>query len=288
MDYPVIGLTANTTKPNAGELTRKLAEQFRRGGARVVCEQAAAALAGEPDGKPLQEVAAECDVLVVLGGDGTILHTARQLGGALKPVAAVNTGRLGFLTTATSEETEMLVSAVLGRGYRISHRRTIEASFTAQDGRQVRHTGLNEVLISRGAISRVVRLNVSINGVFVTCYNGDGLIISTPTGSTAYSLSAGGPIINPEAGVLCLTPICPHAMSNRSLVVNDDVTMEITSAGTVDDIILNIDGGAQWTLDKEHPVTLHRGAWTVPLVMLPGVSFYGVLRQKLGWNGTSV
>jgi NAD+ kinase len=288
MDHPVIGLVANTTKPNAAELTKLIASQFRQGGARLLCEKETAALAGEPDGMPLKEVAAECTVLVVLGGDGTILHTARQLGSAVRPLAAVNTGRLGFLTTATADETEMLVRAVLSGGYHISQRRTIEASFTAADGRMLRHTGLNEALISRGAISRVVRLNVTINGAFVTCYSGDGLIVSTPTGSTAYSLSAGGPIVNPEAGVFCITPICPHAVSNRSLVVNDDATVEITSAGSAEDLILNIDGGSQWTLNKDNPVTLRRGAWTVPLVTMPGVSFYGVLRQKLQWNGSSV
>lgn len=288
MDHPVIGLVANTTKSNAAELTRKMANQFRQGGARIICEQETAGLAGEADGKPLLEMAAECGVIVVLGGDGTILHTARQLGSAVKPLAAVNTGRLGFLTAATSDEPELLIAALLNGAYKISHRRTVEATFTAEDGEERSHTGLNEALISRGAISHVVRLNVAIDGAFVTCYSGDGLIVSTPTGSTAYSLSAGGPIVNPEAGVFCLTPICPHAVSNRALVVNDDATLEITSAGSSDDVILNIDGGAQWTLRKDRPVILRRGPWTVPLVTLPGTSFYGVLRQKLQWNGSSV
>jgi NAD+ kinase len=288
MDHPVIGLTANTTKPNAAELTRRMAAQFRQGGARVLCERETALLAGEPDGIPLMQVAAECSVLVVLGGDGTILHTARQLGSAVKPLAAVNTGRLGFLTTTTAEATESLVRAVLTRGFGISHRRTIEATFTAHDGSEVTHTGLNEAVVTRGAISRMVRLNVAINGTFVNRYSGDGLIVSTPTGSTAYSLSAGGPIVNPEARVFCITPICPHAVSNRTVVVNDDATVELTAAGSTDDLILNIDGGAQWTLGKEKPVTLRRGAWTVPLVTMPDFSFFGVLRQKLQWNGSSV
>jgi NAD+ kinase len=286
MDYPVIGLAANITKPNAAELTQRLAAQFRKGGARIVCEKDTALLAGEPDGKPLLDVAAECEVLVVLGGDGTILHTARQLGSAVKPLAAVNIGHLGFLTT--SDETERLVQAVLSGNYKISQRSTVEASFTAQDGRRFTQTGLNEALISRGAVSRVVRLNVAINGAFVTCYSGDGLLVSTPTGSTAYSLSAGGPIVNPEASVFCITPICPHAVSNRTLVANDDAVIEITPVDPPEDLILNIDGGDQWTLSKETSVSLRRGSWTVPLVTLPGVSFYGVLRQKLQWNGSSV
>lgn len=288
MDHPIIGIVANIAKPNAATLTRQLAAQFRSGGAHLICEEVTAAHAGESGGRSLAEVADEAAVLVVLGGDGTILHTARQLGSAVKPLAAVNTGRLGFLTTATSDETGDFVSAILGRNYHISRRSTVEATFVDADGRQCCETGLNEAVVSRGAISRMVRLNVAINGAFVNCYSGDGLIVSTPTGSTAYSLSAGGPIVNPEAGVFCITPICPHAVANRSFVVSDDVSIELMATGTGEELLLNIDGGAPWSLSKEKPVTLRRGQWTVPLVTLPDVSFYGVLRQKLQWNGSSV
>lgn len=288
MDHPVIGLVANITKPNAAALTQQLASQFRNGGAQLLCERTTAEAAGMPDGLPLADVAREAGVLVVLGGDGTILHIARQLGSDVKPLAAVNTGRLGFLTTATTGETAKFVHAILHGNYAISHRRTVEAAFTDHEGRQIRQTGLNEAVVSRGAISRMVRLNVTINGVFVNCYSGDGLIVSTPTGSTAYSLSAGGPIINPEAGVFCITPICPHAVANRSVVVNDDATIELIAAGTSEELLLNIDGGAPVPLNKEAPVVLRRGAWMVPLVTLSGTSFFGVLREKLGWSGSHV
>ncbi len=288
MDHPVIGLVANITKPNAAALTQQLVAQFRRGGAQILCERTTAEAAGLTDGLQLAEVAREAGVLVVLGGDGTILHIARQLGSNVKPLAAVNTGRLGFLTTATTEETGEFVHAILSGHYAISHRRTVEAAFTDHEGRQVRQTGLNEAVVSRGAISRMIRLNVTINGTFVNGYSGDGLIVSTPTGSTAYSLSAGGPIVNPEAGVFCITPICPHAVANRSVVVNDDATIELMAAGTSEELLLNIDGGAPVPLNKEAPVILRRGAWTVPLVTLQGTSFFGVLREKLGWSGSHV
>lgn len=288
MDQPVIGLVANITKPNAADLTRRLAAMFREGGARVLCEQETAAEAGEANGVPLAEAAAEAGVLVVLGGDGTILHTARQLGAGVKPLAAVNTGRLGFLTTATADDTQHFVHAILSGNYQISRRRTVEAHFTAHDGAAHCQTGLNEAVVSRGAISRMIRLNVTIDGTFVNCYGGDGLIVSTPTGSTAYSLSAGGPIVYPAAGVFCITPICPHAVANRSVVVNDDATIELMAEGRMEELLLSIDGGPPWQLTREKPVILRRGAWTVPLVTLPDVSFYGVLRQKLQWNGSSV
>lgn len=285
MDHPVIGLVANITKPNAAALTRQLAAQFRSGGARLLCERASAEAAEMTGGLSLPEVAREAGVLVVLGGDGTILHIARQLGADVKPLAAVNVGRLGFLTTATTEETAEFVQAILSGSYSISPRRTVEAAFTDHEGRHLRQTGLNEAVVSRGAISRMIRLNVSIDGTFVNCYSGDGLIVSTPTGSTAYSLSAGGPIMNPEAGVFCITPVCPHAVANRSVVVNDDATIELLASGTSEELLLSVDGGAAVSLNKTAPVIIRRGAWTVPLVTLPGTSFYGVLRQKLQWNG---
>ena len=135
MDHPVIGLTANITKPNAAALTQQLAAQFREGGARVLLEQSTAGAAELGSGLTLQEVARQSDVLVVLGGDGTILHTARQLGAGVKPLAAVNVGRLGFLTTASAYETTPFVRAILSGSYAISHRRTVEASFTDDAGR---------------------------------------------------------------------------------------------------------------------------------------------------------
>lgn len=288
MDYPVIGLTANITKPGAHALARQLAEEFRAGGARLLCESMTAAAAGMPDGLPLLEVARAADYLVVLGGDGTILHTARQLGAEVKPLAAVNVGRLGFLTTATTAEMSAFVKALLTRDVIVTERGTVQACFTDVDGVPHCQTGLNEAVVSRGAASRMVKLSVTINGTFMNNYSCDGLIVSTPTGSTAYNLSAGGPIIYPAAQVLCISPICPHAVANRSLVVNDDAEIVLTPVMTAGELLLNMDGGSPVTLCREASVTLTRGPWPVPLVSLPGASFFGLLRQKLQWNGSTV
>lgn len=288
MDHPVIGLTANISKPNAAALTRQLAAQFRSGGARLLCEEATAHAAGLDAGLPLAEVTRAAEVLVVLGGDGTILHTARQLGAEVKPLAAVNTGRLGFLTTTTAEETGEFVRALVSREYQISHRRTVEAAFTDAAGGHQQQTGLNEAVLSRGAAARMIKLNVLVNGALVNCYSGDGLIVSTPTGSTAYSLSAGGPIVSPDAGVFVISPICPHVVANRSVVVPDDAEIVLQAASEPGEFFLSTDGGALVALDWEHPVRIRRGAWTVPLVTLPGASFFGVLRHKLQWNGSNV
>jgi NAD+ kinase len=288
MDPPVIGLTANISKPNAADLTRQLAAQFRSGGARLLCEEATAAHAGLEAGLPLGDVVNEAEVLVVLGGDGTILHMARLLGEGMKPLAAVNTGRLGFLTTTTAEETGEFVGALLARNYVISHRRTVVAAFTDLKGRAHTQTGLNEAVVSRGSAARMIRLNVTINGAFVNCYSGDGLIVSTPTGSTAYSLSAGGPIVCPAASVFCITPICPHVVAYRSVVVNDDADIVLQAGAASEELLFSMDGGEQIALDWERPISILRGGWTVPLVTLPDTTFFGVLRQKLQWSGSSV
>jgi NAD+ kinase len=288
MDNQVIGLVANPTKATAADLTMQLAAQFRDAGGRLLMEEATATAAGLSGGLPLAAVAAEATVLVVLGGDGTILHTARQLGAAVKPLAAVNVGRLGFLTTATAAETDSFVQALIHGRYRISARQTIEAVFTDAEGRRHCQTGLNEAVISRGAAARTIRLDAVVDGVFVNRWSGDGLIVSSPTGSTAYCLSAGGPIIHPEAGVFCLTPICPHAIANRSVVISDSAVIELTASGASEELLLSIDGGAPWPLDLNGTVLLRRGAWTVPLVALPETTFYGVLRHKLQWNGGGV
>lgn len=288
MQHPVIGIVANPTKPEAAQHVHALREAFIAQGATVVLEEAAAGLLKVDGGLPLAKAAAESEVLVVLGGDGTILRTARLLKSSVKPLAAVNTGHLGFLTTSTEREIPRFAAAILSGDYRLSHRGLVEAVFTTSDGTQLVEGGMNEVTVTRGTFSRLIHLEVRVNGEFLNRYSGDGLIVCTPTGSTAYSLSAGGPIINPEAGVFCLTPICPHALSNRSFVVNDDLTMEILPVEPIDEVLLNVDGGTAWVLARDQPVILRKASWTIPLIAFRENSFYEVLRDKLKWSGSSI
>jgi len=288
MSLPVIGIVANPTKQDAVRYVNQLRAAFAGQGAGVHLEEATAIFLEEQNGRPLLELAAAVDVIVVLGGDGTILRTARLLGPAVKPLAAVNTGRLGFLTTATEGEIIRFVQAILTNDYRISERSVVEASFTCADGTVCVEGGMNEITVTRGTFSRLIHLEVRVNGEFLNRYSGDGLIASTPTGSTAYSLSAGGPIISPAADVFCLTPICPHALSNRSFVVNDNVVLEIQPMEPAEDVLLNVDGGTAWSLDKNQPVVLRKAAWRVPLIAFRHTSFYEVLREKLGWTGSNV
>ena len=288
MSSPTIGLVANPTKPDAAALARHLADALETAGAAVVPDEAAASLIGRPGGVPTAALGHHADRVVILGGDGTLLRTAGLMGRDVRPLAAINIGRLGFLTTTTAAEMARFVSLLVSGAYQISRRRTIEAAFTTRDGQRLELAGLNEAVVTRGAISRTVTVEVRIDGEFLNAYHGDGLLVATPTGSTAYSLSAGGPIIHPGAEVFCITPVCPHAIANRSCVVRDDVTIDLLPAGRPEELLLSIDGGDPWSLCRDRAVTLRRGPVDIPLITMPGFSFYGVLRQKLQWHGGNV
>jgi NAD+ kinase len=283
-----IGLVANPTKASAGEWTRELFHTIQRMGGAAKIESATAKEADLPGGQDLVAMAAEVDVIVVLGGDGTILRTARALGADQKPLASVNLGNLGFLTTATCDEASALIGALLHRQHRISIRRTLEATFVGRDGTPNVQTALNDAVVSRGAISHMVKLDVSVDGEFLNRYSGDGLIVSTPTGSTAYNLAAGGPIVSPNAAVFCVTPICSHALANRAVVVEDSASIEIRPTDEDDELLLSMDGCGPWSLGFDRPVTLRRGAWEIPLVALEGQGFYPRLRQKFQWRNSSI
>lgn len=288
MDHQKIGIFANPTKPGAAELTARLAERLTAGGAEVLCDEETAALAClRSAGSPV-EVAEKVSVIAVLGGDGTILHVVQQLGHLVRPLAAINIGHLGFLTTATEHELDAFVQTLLCGDYSLSQRTLVEAAFHGRDGVERKAFGLNEATLSRGASSKMVHLEVRIDGEFLNRYSGDGLIICTPTGSTAYSLSAGGPIVAPRAGVFCITPVCPHALSNRSFITSERSEIEVRSIGQNDDLLLNVDGSSPIHLPRDSVIRLHRAPWTVPLVTVPGSSFCDVLRQKMHWKGSSL
>ncbi|MGI8602925.1 MAG: NAD(+)/NADH kinase [Verrucomicrobiales bacterium] len=282
------GLIANPTKPRARELALALRERFANHGWRPLVDDVTCALIGAGEAQDYECIGSEAELIVVLGGDGTILKTARLLGRNMKPLAAMNTGRLGFLTTGAEQDQERFVEAIVRGDYTLSRRRLIAVEFTANDGKTHNATALNEISITRGNLPRLIHLEARIDGEVFNRYSGDGLIVSTPTGSTAYSLSAGGPIVSPDAKVFVVTPICSHALANRSLVVGDFAALEFSAHGTHEDIVLTIDGGISEVLAPGTVVRARRADYDVPLVMLPGHNFYSLLQEKLGWKGTTL
>jgi NAD+ kinase len=282
-----IGLVGNAAKAACAASVRGAGQLIRRSGRKVFCDEATAALAkfkcqAVPD---LAALAREVDLVLVFGGDGTMLHAARQIAGSQTPLLGVNIGGLGFLTAVPSDKLADALKLVWRGEFQFEARALIEASGLGH-GKQVRSTALNDIVISRGAISRLIALDVAVNGQPLTLYRCDGLIVSSPTGSTAYSLAAGGAIVLPTADVFALTPICPHALSNRSIILPLSATITVKAVTTVATAYLNADGQIVGEMDDGDEVTIRRSRSTVRLVHLKNSSFLEALRRKLHWRGT--
>ena len=283
-----LGLIANDTKPGARELVAALVGEFGRHPVRLRLDHRAAGLIGAHDGMTERELADACEVLVVLGGDGTILDVLHALGDRLRPLFGINLGTLGFLTTVGANEHVRAVETLVAGDYVLSERTLLKVEVLRGDKAVVSQVVLNDAVASRGEVSRLVRLTVRIDDKVLTEYNADGLIVATPTGSTAYSLSAGGPILDPESGVFVVNPICPHVLTNRAVIVGDSAVISIMPADHGADVFLTLDGRASHRVEPGDMIRITKAGQRLPLAMLPGVSFFDVLRQKLKWSGAAV
>jgi NAD+ kinase len=285
-----IGLVANPDKPAARGVVRKAAATIRRAGRLAAADAATARLAdlripAYPDPTRL---AHQVDLLLVFGGDGTMLRVAREVAGLPTPVLGINLGGLGFLTAVPSSALAPALQQIWAGEFSVQPRHLIQAVGSAR-GQSLRHTALNDFVISRGAASRMIELQVSVDNQVLTGYRCDGLIVSSPTGSTAYSLSAGGAVVCPTAEVFTLTPICPHTLSNRSVIVSfrSRIQVKVVSHKRVESI-LTADGQLQSELSTGDAVTISRSPRTVRLLHLVGTSFFQTLRQKLNWSGSNI
>lgn len=283
-----IGLIAHTGKPGVAELTQTLRKELEQAGLSVLVETDTAALAGMKSSSSIPDLGREADLLVVLGGDGTILHLVGQLGDNIKPVFGINIGALGFLTCSNSSAYAEAVECIAAGKMVFSERTLLEVSVKTAGGEGGKMTGLNDVVLSRGEVSRLIRLKASVNGEPLTEFNADGLIVATPTGSTAYSLSAGGPILAPESGAFVITPICPHVLTNRSIIVGEDAVIAIEVTEHDYPVFLTVDGREPVRMETGTIVEIRKSARVLPLAALPGVSFFGVVRQKLKWSGSNI
>jgi len=231
-----------------------------------------------------EKLAEKIDLLIVLGGDGTLLSGARALAGKRVPILAVNLGGLGFLSSVTLDELYPVLETVIDGGHRTSERMMLEANIL-RDGKTVEHqSALNDAVITKTALARMLEFDVFIDGAPVTRYRADGLIVATPTGSTAYSLAAGGPIVDPHLDALLVTPICPHMLTNRPLVIPDTARVEIDVAVTEEPVYLTIDGQVGFQLESHDRVAVTQSANRVLLVQPPRKTYFDVLRSKLRWG----
>ncbi|HEX8723737.1 MAG TPA: NAD(+)/NADH kinase [Pyrinomonadaceae bacterium] len=224
------------------------------------------------------------DLVVVLGGDGTMIGAARMVGDAETPVLGVNFGTLGYLADFTVEDMIGALDAVLAGDYTIDRRLMLAATVERGGERLMHDRVLNDVVISKSALARIIEIETRVNGQFVNCFRADGLIISTPTGSTAYNLSAGGPIIYPSMDAVVITPICPHTLSNRPLVVPDDVEFELVLKTPREEVALTLDGQVGMPLEYGDRVTVRQSSTGFRLIQAHTRNYFDVLRNKLKWG----
>ncbi|TAE77564.1 MAG: NAD(+)/NADH kinase [Verrucomicrobia bacterium] len=281
-----VGIVANTGKEGASGALERLRGALEARGIAAVFEKGAAALLGAVDGLEGPELAVTCDVIAVLGGDGTMLNAAARLGATEKPVAGINIGTLGFLTSCTDDEVELFADALLSGDFGTSRHALLSATVLRADGSRMHFLALNEVVLARGQTGRLVSLSAYVDGELLNHYRADGLIVATPTGSTAYSLSAGGPLISPSAAAFVITPICPHTLSQRSLVVGDDTLVELAPENADEaPMLFTVDGRDCVTIHHGDRIEVRKAGQFLNLLRLRGHSFYEAVRQKLNWRG---
>jgi NAD+ kinase len=265
-----------------------MARELDLAGLPYLLDQSTAPLAGKTSTLDLASLAEKSELLVVMGGDGTILRAVQQLHGPLPTVFGINTGTLGFLTCLGSSEIQRAVASIRQRDYLVSPRGLLQAELRHASGRSENFYALNDIVVGRGERSQLVRIRVSLGDQPLTDYNADGLIVATPTGSTAYSLSAGGPILMPDSGCLVITPICPHVLTVRPVVIGDSTKVTIQLAKPGQSVTVSIDSASGGQLAEGDTLVLAKSPRVLPLAMLPERPFAGVLREKLKWAGSNV
>ena len=288
MPPKTIGLIAHTGKPGVGDLVNAIVQEFDRFSIEIEIEKETASIAGKNSDRSIAQLGAASDLLVVVGGDGTILHVVGQLGEVIKPIFGINVGSLGFLTCANSSAYREAVECIAKDRINFSQRTLLEARIKVAEKQTKKMTALNDAVLSRGELSRLVLLRTRVNGEALTEFNADGLIVATPTGSTAYSLSAGGPILDPESGVLVITPICPHVLTNRSIIVAETSIIDIEVSDPDYPVFLTLDGRQPIRVKRGSTINIRKAKKTLRLAALPDVSFFNVVRQKLKWSGSNL
>jgi len=224
------------------------------------------------------------DLLIVLGGDGTLLSAARALGSHRVPILAVNLGGLGFLTSVTLDELYPALELVLAGKHTASERMMLDAEIRRDGQPTETQCALNDAVATKAALARMLEFDVYVNRNHVGRYRADGIIIATPTGSTAYSLAAGGPIVDPELDAFVITPICPHMLTNRPLVIPDTATIELDFAPAEEPVYITLDGQMGFQLQSKDRVVVTRSASRVSLIRPPRKTYFEVLRSKLRWS----
>jgi NAD+ kinase len=280
-----IGVIARVDRPDAAGVVRDLAAWLAARGREVVVDRETATLLGG-DARVVERAAlpGAVDLIVVLGGDGTLLSVARLVDGLDVPILGVNLGGLGFLTATTLEALYPTLGVVLGGRYTAEERMVLAAVLSRAGEPPAEYQALNDIVVAKGALGRLIDLEVAVDGQQVTAYRADGLIIATPTGSTAYNLSAAGPILFPTMEAIVVTPICAHALTNRSIVLPGSARLEVTLRTDTPDVTLSFDGQPGLAVRPKDVVRVRRGDARIRLIRDPQKTYFQVLRTKLKWG----
>ncbi|MGB2903468.1 MAG: NAD kinase [Candidatus Dechloromonas phosphoritropha] len=284
-----IALVGKYHSPEIAESLRRLAEYLHERGVSVFIERETAENVGRQVDLSrwvacdFSDIGAHADLAIVIGGDGTMLDAARRLARYRVPLVGVNQGRLGFMTDIARSDMLTCMDHLLDGRFSTENRMLLDAD-VFRDGKEIAaNLALNDVVVDKGAIGRMIEFELSIDGEFIYNQRSDGLIVATPTGSTAYSLSAGGPILHPTLTGIALVPLCPHALTNRPIMVNDQVNIEVRII-QADDSRVHFDGQVTHDLQPGDSVRLKRSEYTICFLHPPGYSYFAMLRQKLHWS----
>jgi NAD+ kinase len=283
-----VGVVGNVRKSGIDAIVIRLVQFLSARGVKVAVWDDLAGMVPEAVVAPLEDVV-KTDLVVALGGDGTLLRAARAVGGRLTPILGVNVGSLGFLTDVTVGEMEEAFLGILDGKHVCQDRMNLDALVLRKGVEAGRFSALNDVVINKGALARVIEIEITVDDRYVAVYTADGLVVSTPTGSTAYSLSAGGPIVNPEMDAIIATPICPHTLAVRPMILSagQALAVELWAGHGVQgepEVKLTMDGQVGFDLVSGDKIVFRKSDQRTRLVLSGRRSFYEVLREKLKWG----
>ncbi len=279
-----IAFMVNRGKPLAADLVPKLAGWVRAAGHIPLLSAGTARLLHiQAECRPAAKLAERADLVVACGGDGTLLRAARLVGNRDVPIMGVNLGALGFLTEFSAEEAQAGIEAFCLGTHTEERRMVLACGYGCKSG-----FALNDIAVSMGTASRAIELVASSGGVLVTRFVGDGVVVATPTGSTAYSLAAGGPVVYPTMAAILLTPLSPHALASRPMILPADAKVELELSRRSESAVLNLDGQERWTIRPARPIRISRAGFTIRLVTPKGKTYFQILRDKLKWTGSQL
>ncbi len=279
-----VGIIAKHTDPRAGKIVSELCDWLSARGRRVVLERETAAIVRSGEAVVRSKLPESCDFLIVLGGDGTLLSAARVVGTSGKPILGVNLGSLGFLTAIALEELYPVLEKIFSYDFDYDERMMLVTHVHRMGERVANYTVLNDVVINKGALAKIIDIETTVGEMYLSTFKADGLIISTPTGSTGYSLSAQGPIVYPMLRSILITPICPHTLTNRPLVIPEDLVVRAGLRSKEADVFLTLDGQVGFGLREGDVVEVKKADAPLRFFRSPYKDYFAVLRTKLKWG----